>query len=68
MGYVAAARKRSHQWCVFLTPKNSKAIRRMTGHCFLRTIKRGLTSYEFYYTNPKNGCSIDILLFKLKLA
>ena len=46
MGHVAAALKRSHQWCVFLTPKNTKNIQRMTGHCFRRAIRRDLTSYE----------------------
>ena len=46
MGHVAAALKRSHQWCVFLTPQNTKNIQRMTGHCFLRAIRRDLTSYE----------------------
>ena len=40
----------------------------MTSHCFLRPIRRDLTSFEFSYTNPKNGCLIDILLFKLKLV
>ena len=33
--HVAAARKRSHQWCVSLTPKNTKTSGRMTCHCFL---------------------------------
>jgi len=40
MGHVAAALKISHQWCVFLTPKNTKNIQRMTDHCFLRAIRR----------------------------
>ena len=33
-GHVAAARKRSHQWCVSLTPNNTKTMGRMTCHCF----------------------------------
>ena len=37
-GHLAAARKRSHQWCVTLTPNNAKTIGRMTCHCFLRPI------------------------------
>ena len=36
---VAAARKRSHQWRVSLTPNNTKTIGRMTCHCFLRPIR-----------------------------
>ena len=43
---------RSHQWCVSLTPNNTKAIERMTCHCFLWPISRDLTSssYRFSYT------------------
>ena len=41
-GHVTAVRKRSHQWCVSLTPNNIKTIERMTYHCFLRPIKRDL--------------------------
>ena len=40
--HVAAARKRSHQWCVSLTPNNTKTVVRMTRHCFLRPIRRDL--------------------------
>ena len=36
MGHLAAAQKRSHQWCVSLTPSNTKTIGRMTCLCFLR--------------------------------
>ena len=36
--HVAAARKRSHQWCISLTPNNTKTIGRMTCLCFLRPI------------------------------
>ena len=32
-GHVAAARKRSHQWGVSLTPNNIKTMGRMTCHC-----------------------------------
>ena len=32
---VVAARKRSDQWCVSLTPNNTATIGRMTCHCFL---------------------------------
>ena len=42
--HVAAAWKRSHQWCVSLTPNNTKTIGRMTCHCFLLPIRRDLTS------------------------
>ena len=42
--HIAAARKRSHQWCVSLTPNNIETIERMTCHCFLRRIARDLTS------------------------
>ena len=42
-GRVAAAWKRSHQWCVFLTPNNTKTMGRMTCHCFQRPIRRDLT-------------------------
>ena len=41
---LAAARKRRHQWCVSLTPNNTKTIGRMTCHCFLQPIRRELTS------------------------
>ena len=40
--HVATARKRSHQWCVSLTPNNTKTVGRMTRHCFLRPIRRDL--------------------------
>jgi len=46
-GHVAAARKRSHQWCVSLTPNNTKTIGRMTCHYFLRQIRRDLTSSSY---------------------
>ena len=45
--HVAAAWKRSHQWCVSLTPNNTKTIGRMTCHCFLRPIRRDLTSSSY---------------------
>ena len=45
--YVAAARKRSHQFYVPLTPNNTKTIERMTCHCFLRPIRRDLTSSSY---------------------
>ena len=32
-GHVVAAGKRSHQWCVSLTPNNTKTIGRMTCPC-----------------------------------
>ena len=48
--HVAAARKRSHQWCVSLTPNNTKTIGRMTCNCFLRSIRRDLTSSPILYT------------------
>ena len=39
-GHIAATWKRSHQWCVSLTPNNTKTIGRMTCHCFLRPIRQ----------------------------
>ena len=45
--HVAAARKRSHQWCVSLTPKKTKTIGRMTCHCFVRPIRRDLPSSSY---------------------
>ena len=46
-GHEAAARKRSHQWCLTLTPNNTETIERMTCHCFLRPIRRDLTSSSY---------------------
>ena len=46
-GHVAAARKRSHQWCLTLTPNNNETIERMTFRCFLRPIRRDLTSSSY---------------------
>ena len=46
-GHVAAARKRSHQWYLTLTPNNTKTIERLTCHCFLRPIRRDLTSSSY---------------------
>ena len=34
-GHLAAARKRSHQWCLTLTPNNTETVERMTCHCFI---------------------------------
>ena len=47
LGHVAATRKRIHQWWVSLTPSNTKTIGRMTCHCFLRPIRRDLTSSSY---------------------
>ena len=44
---VAAAGKRSHQWCLTLTPNDTKTIERMTCRCFLRPIRRELTSSSY---------------------
>ena len=46
--HVAAARKRSHQWCISLTPNNSKTVVRMTRHCFLRPIRRDFEQLQHY--------------------
>ena len=43
--HVAAARKRSHQWCISLTPNNTKTVGRMTCLCFLRPIIIRSSSY-----------------------
>ena len=48
-GHLAAARKRSHQWCLTLTPKNTKTIGRMACYCFLRPIRRDLTSGSYVH-------------------
>ena len=48
-GHVAAARKRSHQWCLTLTPSNTETIERMTCHCFLRPIRSDLTSSSYIH-------------------
>ena len=61
MGHVAAALKRSHQWCVFLTPKNTKNIQRMTGHCFREQLGETLR------VTSKNGCSMKNKARKAKL-
>ena len=39
--------KRSHQWCLTLTPSNTETIERMTCHCFLRPIRSDLTSSSY---------------------
>ena len=52
--HVAAARKRSHQWCLTLTLNNTETIERMTCHCFLRPIGTDLTSSS-YTTDQKLG-------------
>ena len=46
-GHVGTARKRRYQWCVSLTPNNTKTIGRMTCHCFLRPIRRDLMSRSY---------------------
>ena len=51
-GNVAAARKRSHQWCLTLTPNNTETTERMTCHCFLRPIRRDLTSSSYTTVKP----------------
>ena len=35
------------QWCVSLTPNNTKTIERMTCHCFLRPIRRNLKNSSY---------------------
>ena len=45
--YTTAAWKRSHQWCVSLTPNNTNTMGRMTCHCFQRPIRRHLTSSSY---------------------
>ena len=51
---VAAPWMRSHQWCLTLTPNNTKTIKRMTCHCFLRPVRGGLLSSS-YTTLPKGS-------------
>ena len=46
-GILAAAGKRSHQWCVSLTPNNTKTIGRMTCHHYLRPIRRDLENSSY---------------------
>ena len=57
-GHVASARKRTRQ-CLILTSNNTKTIGRMTCHCFLRPIKRDLTSS--FYTAHANACFVHCL-------
>ena len=49
---VAAPGKRSQQWCLTLTPNNTKTIERMTCPCFLRPVRGDLPSSS-YTTLPK---------------
>ena len=51
--HVAITQKRIHQWCLTLTPNNTKTIERMTYHCFLRPIRRG--PYEQLLHNRKHS-------------
>ena len=37
----------SGQWCVSLTPNNTKTIERITCHCFLRPIRKDLTNSSY---------------------
>ena len=37
----------SGQWCVSLTPNNTKTIKRITCHCFLRPIRKDLTNSSY---------------------
>ena len=48
--HVAAPQKRSHQWCVSLTPKNTKTSGRMTCHCFLQHARKGRELPSSSYT------------------
>ena len=41
---------RSHQWCVSLTPKNTKTSGRMTCHCFLQHARKGRELPSSSYT------------------
>ena len=56
-GLVSATWKRSHQWCVSLTPNNTKTIGRMTCHCFLQPIRRDLPE-RFYNTVKKSSLQL----------
>ena len=47
--HVAAARRRSHQWCISLTPNNTKTSGRMTCHCFLATCNWERTSKQLLH-------------------
>ena len=58
VGHVAAApRKRSHQWCPTLTPKNTKTIERITCHCFLRPVVRVRVHPAREWTEEKWACT-----------
>ena len=52
-GHIAAAQKpvKSPQWCIALSPNDTKTGR-MTCQCFLRPIRRDLTSCS-YTTHPE---------------
>ena len=62
-GHVATARKRSHQWCLILTPNNTETIERMTCHCFLRPIRRDLMSSS--YTTGRTSRDNSIIHFHM---
>ena len=47
LGHVAAVWKRGYQWCLALTPNNTKTIQRMKCNCFLLPIRRDLTSSSY---------------------
>ena len=67
---VAAAWKRSHQWCVSLTPNNTKTIVRMTCHEFLRPIRRDLpsSSYAAPSKTPFFSTPIQTLYFYIPVS
>ena len=61
-GHVAAARKKSHQWRVSLTPNNTKTIGRMTCYCFLRPIRRDLTNSSYTTRVEWGGVTTQYLI------
>ena len=56
--HAAAAWQRSHQWCISLTPNNTKTIGWMTCPCFLRPITRKLPGSS--YTSLTLNCVLQL--------
>ena len=57
--------KRSHKWCLTLTPNNTQTIERMTCHCFLRPIRRDLTSSSYTTGVSEDEIAENFFLTKL---
>ena len=47
LGSCSSCSEGKSQWCLTLTPNNTETIETMTCHCFLRPIRRDLTSSSY---------------------